>query len=513
MTRRLRWELMVLLVLLGALVGSKAAQYGSSYDFFDPLVDVHHEISRHYVEPLDAEKLEKMKLGAIGGMLSELNDPYTDYLSPKILASFDEQTRAVFSGVGAEIQKQPGGDFVMVVTPLEDSPALQAGLKAGDTILAIDGQSAQGLSVEEVQQKIKGPEGTRVRLKVRHADGQEAELEIVRRRIQIQTVKGFRRKQDQHWDYILDAKEGVAYIRLTQFSEPTTAGLKAAIESARQAGMKGLILDLRFNPGGLLDQAVEIADLFLPEGKIVSSKGRNRNEQVWSARSGNDAGDFPIAVLINESSASASEIVAGALKDNQRAVIIGTRSYGKGSVQEIHALPGGSGAIKVTTAWYYLPSGRNLHRKEGADVWGVDPNDGFYVPMTLEQIEKMNEMRLNSDVLRDRNGDKLGEPMTAQYIEQELSDPQLAAAYKALVGRLQTGKFQPVGQSNATLLAHLTEKAALERARTRLQQEMARLDERLKQVQEKISGIEAPPAQEAQAKEDTRQAAPAGVAP
>lgn len=510
MTRRVRFEIMVLLVLFGALVGSKAAQYGSSYDFFDPLVDIHHEISRHYVEPLDAEKIEQMKIGAIDGMIAELNDPYTDYLSPKVLESFDEQTRAVFTGVGAEIEKQ--GEFVVIVTPLEDSPALEAGVKAGDTILAIDGQSAEGLSVEEVQQKIKGPEGTRVKLKVRHADGQEAELEIERRRIQIQTVKGFRRDKDQHWEFMLDPEQGIAYVRLTQFSEPTTEALKAAIESAKAAGMKGLILDLRFNPGGLLEQAVDVADLFLHEGKIVSSKGRNRTEQVAVAKSGNEAGDFPIVVLINESSASASEIVAGALKDNDRAVIIGTRSFGKGSVQEVHALPGGSGAIKVTTAWYYLPSGRNLHKKEGADVWGVDPNDGFYVPMSLEQIEKMHQIRLNSDVLRDSNG-AAREAMTAEYLEKELSDPQLAAAYKALSGKLQTGEFKAVGQSNATLLAHLTEKAALERARERLQEDLSRVDERLKQVQDKISGIEAPPRVKAQAKEKTQEAAPAGVAP
>lgn len=507
MTRRLRLEVMVLLVLGGALLGSKAAQFGSHYEFFNPLVDIHHEIARHYVEQPDEEKLRR---GAIEGMLGELNDPYTDYLSSDVLRSFDEQTRAVFSGIGAEIEKQ--GDYVVVVSPLEGSPALEAGVKAGDAILAINGQPAEKLSVEEVQQKIKGPEGTKVRIKVRHATGQEAEFEITRRRIQIQTVKGFRRDKDQHWDYMLDPARGISYVRVSQFSEPTTTALKGAIELAKAAGMKGLILDLRFNPGGLLEQAVEIADLFLHEGRIVSSSGRNRSQQVWNANSGNGVGDFPMVVLVNESSASASEIVAGALKDNGRAIIVGTRSFGKGSVQEVRMLSGGGGAVKVTTAWYYLPSGRNLHKKEGADEWGVDPNDGFYVPMTLEQIEKMMKLRLDSDVVRDGNG-AAGGPMNAQHIETRLSDPQLAAAYTALVGRLETGQFKAVGQSNATLLAHLTEKAAIERHRERMQAELAKLDERLKQVEEKISGLETAPGEKAAAREKTRDAQPAGVTP
>lgn len=506
MKRRFKIEVMLLLFLSGALLGSKV----TSVEYFNPLVDVHYEISRYYVEQPDEQKLLE---GAIQGMIGELNDPYTDYLSPDVLNDFDKQTRATFIGIGAEIDEQ--NESIVIVTPLEDSPALKAGILAGDVILEIDGKTTEKLTSAEAVKRITGPEGTQVKLKVRHPTGEEAELTITRRRIVIQTVKGFRRDKSHHWDYMLDAPNGVAYIRVTQFSEPTTKALIAAVASAKAAGMKGLVLDLRFNPGGLLEQAVEVSDLFLTSGTIVSSSGRNRPEVKLTAKPEDDLGEFPMVVLVNESSASASEIVAGALKDNNdRAVIVGARTFGKGSVQEIHALSGGAGAMKVTTALYYLPSGRNLHRKEGSDTWGVDPNDGFYIPMTGEQIEAMIKARLSSDIVH--NGDQspgAAEPITAEYLETELADPQLAGAYRAILGKLQNGEYAAVGESNATLMAHMTEKAALERARDTLQERLDSVNKRLKEIDAKVAATDTTSSEKAKAEEKTEEAEPAGAPP
>lgn len=483
MNRRLRIEVMFLLLLVGALMGKQvdALARGDSYKFFDTLVDIHHELSRYYVEEPDQEA---MLQGAIGGMLSALKDPHTDYFSPDSLEEFDKQTRGTFFGIGAEIRAENGQ--ILIVTPQEDSPALEAGIQPGDLVLEINGESAANITSTQAVQRITGPEGTQVTLKVRHSDGREETLTITRRRIQIQTVKGFNRRPDKHWNFMLNRTAGVAYVRIEQFSEPTTQDLLAALDQCKAEGMKGLILDLRFNPGGLLEQSVHISDLFLPEGTIVSSSGRNSPKQVWSAKPGDDVGDFPIVVIVNEGSASASEIVAGALKDNKRAVVVGTRTFGKGSVQQMRGLPDNEGAIKVTTALYYLPLGGNLHRREGEADWGVDPTEGYYIPMGLDQVIKMNELRRSNDLINKFTDPNAPAP-TPEQIAAELSDPQLAGAYKALLTRLETGGFVPVGQSNAKLQAHLSEKANLEAARDRLTEQLKDLNQRLDSVNKTIA--------------------------
>lgn len=485
MQRRLKIEVMVLLVLVGALMGRtvSALARGDSYKFFNTLVDIHHELSRHYVEEPDQQAMLE---GAIGGMVSALKDPHTSYLSVESLHEFDKQTRGSFSGIGAEIREEEGK--IVIVSPQEDSPALQAGLQPGDVLLEIDGESAANISSAQAVQRITGPEGTKVALKVLHTDGKEQAMEITRGRIQIQTVKGFNRKADKHWNYMLNKAAGVAYIRMELFSEPTTRDLLAALGQAKADGMKGLILDLRFNPGGLMEQSVDVADLFLSGGLIVSSSGRNSPKQEWTATPDDDVGDFPIVVLVNEGSASASEIVAGALKDNGRAMVVGTRSFGKGSVQQMRGLPGGEGAVKVTTALYYLPSKRNLHRMEGQEVWGVDPSDGYYIPMGMEQVRAMDDKRRALDVVTNI-ADPSAAPLTPEQIQAELADPQLAGAYKTLLAKLETGHFVPVGQSNATLQAHLTEKTALEATRERLVEQLAGVEERLDAVERKIAEV------------------------
>ncbi|MBI1369279.1 MAG: PDZ domain-containing protein [Planctomycetes bacterium] len=479
---RIRFEFVILAVLLGIFLGripDTLALRGNAYDFFDTVVDVRSEIVRNYVEEPDQKK---MLTGAINGMVASLNDPYTDYFDPESLEAFDKQTRATFSGIGAEISSEDG--HLTIVSPLEDSPAFEAGVMAGDVILEIDGKSTEGLDSNEAVKRITGPEGTVVKLKLRHLSGEEVTFEITRRRIEIQTVKGFSRTKDHHWNFMLDPDNHIGYIRLTQFSDPSADALKAAIDQLKQEGLKGLILDLRFNPGGLLNQAVEISDMFLSSGTIVSTKGRNSPERIQTATKALDEGDFPVVVMVNEFSASAAEILSGALKDNNRAIILGTRSFGKGSVQQVMALEGGNGAIKVTMAYYYLPSGRNIHRREGADTWGVDPNDGYYVPMSFDEIRKMTELRRDSDVIKDGNGS--ADKVTPDWLRDKRSDKQLAAALETMVAKVTTGEFKKVGLANATLLAHVSEKANLEKRRDLLQENLDAVNKKLVEVQQKI---------------------------
>ncbi len=484
---RLKFELVMLAVLIGVFVGRIPETFAfknDPYAFFDTLVDLRTELVRHFVEEPD---VDKMRVSAIEGMIGALNDPYTTYFSPEDLEAFDKSTRGSFSGIGAEIDQQDS--HLVIVSPLEDSPAFKSGIQAGDVILEIDGESAEGLSTPEGVKKITGPEGTEVVLKVRHPNGEIATITITRQRIQIQTVKGFDRDKEHHWNWILDDQSGVAYIRMTQFSEPTAGALEQAIKQARDKGMKGLILDLRFNPGGLLDQAVRISDMFLSDGQIVSTKGRNSPERSEDASEKFDVGKFPLMVLVNEYSASASEILAGALKDNDRATVLGTRTFGKGSVQQVLALESGSGAVKITTAYYYLPSGRNIHRRDGADTWGVDPSDGFYVPMSFDQIKKMNDARRDADVVNAQNGNGRPERITPQWLRETRHDLQLAAALQAMLGFLESGKWAPVGEGNATLLAHVSERATLEKRRDTLTESIAQINKKIEELDEKLAGI------------------------
>ncbi|MDH3583422.1 MAG: S41 family peptidase [Phycisphaerae bacterium] len=484
---RLKVELIVLAVLVGVLLGRIPDTLGRSnnvYSFFDTLVDIRNELVKHYVDEPDEKQ---MLTGAIEGMIESFKDPYTDYFSPESLAQFDKNTRGTFSGIGAQIGLDPEGR-IMIVSPLEGSPAYKAGIMAGDVVLEIAGKSTEGLKINEAVKLITGEEGTEVKLKVRHPGGEEALIGIVRQKIKITTVKGFRRDAEHHWDFMIDRDAGIGYVRITQFSARTLRGLTDALEQAKKDGMKGLIMDLRFNPGGLLDQAISVSDLFLSKGRIVSTKGRNSPERVWEAKDRDDAGDFPMVVLVNEYSASASEIVSGALKDNDRAVVVGTRTFGKGSVQQVLALEDNAGAVKVTTALYYLPSGRSLHRKEGAKIWGVDPNEGYYVPMNHEQIREMNKIRAESDVIKDDGAPAAAPPKaTPKWLEEERADPQLAAALRTMLARLDGGKFTAVGRANATLQAHVTQRATLETSRDNLQKALDKVNTQLKELEQSIA--------------------------
>ena len=468
-------------VLVAGYIGQLAAAASGVFDQIDLLVDVRHEIVSQYVEEPPSQKMVE---SAVRGMVESLDDPYTVYLSPQELEPFDKAVRGTFSGIGAEVDIHQ--DRLRIISPLEDSPAWKAGLMAGDIVLEIDGQSTEGLKITECIQKLTGEEGTDVTVRVRHESGEEATYTITRARINIQTVRGFRRDAAGQWDFMLDDAQKVGYVRITQFTDSTAENVAAAVKKLVDQQAAAIILDVRFNPGGLLESAIEVSDLFLPEGKtIVSVKGRTVPEQVTKATAGGIAEDTPLIVIANDASASAAEIVTGALADNDRATFIGTRTFGKGSVQQVRMLDEARGAIKITNAYYYLPSGRNIHRKPDASVWGVDPKDGFYVPMDIEAVRKMLQARRAGEVLRaPGNGEPAADgnapaadadpAVTPQWIDEKLADPQLSAALRAALDRIQTGDWHAVGEGSAAELTKLAERQKLTLQRDLLRD---RLDE------------------------------------
>ena len=392
---KLAWLVSIgLIAVLALQIPGSLATRDDDYSFVRTLVDIHRQVANNYVDPVEEQELRE---GAINGMLSEL-DPFSVYVPPAKQEDFDRMLENSFKGVGIQLDQRPEGGPIEVVTPIDGSPAFKAGVQAGDVILKVNGESVEGMRLPEVVKKIAGRLGTEVRLTVRHPSGEEAELTMTREEIVIPTIKGFQRNSSNEWDYWASDDPKIGYLRITQFTSETYDSLKSAIEKLLAQGMQGLILDLRFNPGGRLDQAIDVVDLFLEKGVILKTKGRNRPEQGVEAKSQGTLPNFPLIVLINEHSASASEIVAGSLMDNKRALVIGMRSYGKGSVQELIPLDNKGGELKLTVAYYYLPSGRLVHRKKDATDWGVQPQ--ISVPMTPEQERASMQQRYEQELFK-----------------------------------------------------------------------------------------------------------------
>ena len=361
----------VSLLVLGAVLGASAVTFTTQTRFFSAEAakaaasdtyrnlnlfgDVFEKIRTDYVEKPDEAKLIE---AAINGMLSSL-DPHSSYMDAKSFADMQVQTRGEFGGLGIEVTQEDG--FIKVVTPIDDTPAARAGILSGDIITEIDGEQVQGLTLNQAVDKMRGAVNTTVKLKVvRGPNKDPQEISIVRAIIQIKSVR-YRAEGD------------VGYIRITQFNEQTFDGLKEGIEKLTAEipadKLKGFILDLRNNPGGLLDQAIAVSGTFIDRGEVVSTRGRNADEtQRYNARGGDLTKGKPLVVLVNGGSASASEIVAGALQDHKRGTVLGTRSFGKGSVQTIIPLGESRGALRLTTARYYTPSGRSIQAK------GIDPD-------------------------------------------------------------------------------------------------------------------------------------------
>jgi carboxyl-terminal processing protease len=346
-----------------------------TYKQLDLFGDIFERIRSDYVETVDDAKLIE---AAINGMLTSL-DPHSSYLNPKNYRDMQVTTRGTFGGLGIEVTMENG--LVKVVAPIDDTPAFEAGIQAGDFITAIDGEPVQGLTLSEAVEKMRGPVDTTIDLTLSRK-GEKKPLDVTLKRavIKVRSARG-------------RAEGDVAYIRISSFSEQTTAGLKKAVEKAKDEigdNFVGLVLDLRRNPGGLLDQAIQVSDAFLERGEIVSTRGKSAGDsQRFNARPGDIIDGKPLVVLIDGGSASASEIVAGALQDHRRAIILGTKSFGKGSVQTIIPL-GGRGALRLTTQRYYTPSGRSIQAK------GITP-DIIVNPAVIETEEEA-QVRSEADL-------------------------------------------------------------------------------------------------------------------
>jgi carboxyl-terminal processing protease len=368
------------------------------YELYKLLADTIDQVQRNYVKEVDRRELIE---AAIRGVLAKL-DPYSVYIGPDEVQRFRADIESEFGGIGIQIDVDEGQ--LKVLSPIYGTPACRAGLLAGDRILEIDGKSTDGLSIDDAVGMLKGDEGASVTLTVIHP-GKEAKEKITlkRERIHVDTVLGDRRKPDGQWELMLDPKLRIGYVRLTAFSRDTAGQLRRALKQLQAEKLRGLILDLRFNPGGLLTAAVDTSDLFVAEGRIVSTEGRNSPARVWNSQKEGTFEGFPMVVLVNRFSASASEIVAACLQDHKRAVIVGERTWGKGSVQNLIELEDGRSALKLTTASYRRPSGKNIHRFPDAkesDEWGVTPDAGYKLELSDDEMLALIQARRQRDILQ-----------------------------------------------------------------------------------------------------------------
>ncbi|GJE71945.1 S41 family peptidase [Methylorubrum podarium] len=422
----------VSLVLLGAALGigasalstqtqllsgtSAIAASAETYRQLSLFGDVFEKVRTDYVEKPEESKLIE---AAVNGMLTSL-DPHSSYMDAKAFRDMQTTTKGEFGGLGIEVTMEDG--LIKVVSPIDDTPASKAGLLANDIITQIDEDQVQGLTLNQAVDKMRGPVNSTVKLKITRKESKDPiDVSLTRDIIKIRPVRSKVESSD------------VGYVRLTQFNEQTYDGLKTAIDKLQSEigndKLKGYVIDLRNNPGGLLDQAVMVSDAFLDRGEIVSTRGRNPDEtQRFSAKAGDLAKGKPIVVLVNGGAASASEIVAGALQDHKRATIMGTRSFGKGSVQSIIPL-GGQGALRLTTARYYTPSGRSIQAK------GIEPDQEVLqeVPDDLKgKDETKGEAGLKGHLKQKDTEERGG---SSAYIPPDpAKDKQLIAAVDFLHG-------------------------------------------------------------------------------
>ena len=396
--------------------------------------DIMDIIQDSYVENANAQKIKEEKnkkttqkntgvtkkslmQGALKGMMESLDDPHSVYFTKEEMRSFQEDIKGKYVGVGMVIQKKVG-EALTVVSPIEDGPAYKVGIKPKDKVIEIDGESTYNLTSEEASKRLKGKANTVVKVKVyREVNKMTKVFELKRETIELKYVKS----------KMLDG--GIGYLRLTQFGDNVYPDMKKALEDLQAKGMKGLILDLRSNPGGELGQSIKIASMFIEKGKIVSTRQKKGEESVYT-REGKYFGNFPMVVLINGGSASASEIVSGALKDHKRATLIGEKTFGKGSVQTLLPLPDGDG-IKITIAKYYTPNGISI------DGTGIEPDTkiedkDYYLISdgTITNIDESQQKENKKEIIKEVKGEKAAKEVDTH------KDIQLEAGIKAIKGML-----------------------------------------------------------------------------
>lgn len=368
-------------------------------ELYGVFVDAVEQVEANYVRPVPRKELLE---SALKGMLLSL-DPHSTYFTQEQWTQFLKEIGESFTGIGVSIEIDPDTKRLRVLSPLPGSPAYTAGVLPGDIIIEIDGKPTEGMNRDQAIEALQGRPGTQVTLKIVHLrSSQPVDVTLTRQIIQPPSVVGDVRKADDKWDFLIDKDKKLGYVRITNFIQETPDEVKAAVEELQAQGAKGLVIDLRDNSGGLLSAAVAIADLFLKDGVIVTTKGRNQRDQVYEAEEEGTLADIPIVVLINQYSASASEILASALQDHKRAVVVGQRSYGKGSVQHSLPLDNGKSVLKLTVATYWRPSGKNIHRFAGAspsDEWGVSPDEGMEVKWTPEEYIAWAQARRKRDLI------------------------------------------------------------------------------------------------------------------
>ncbi|HEY9235878.1 MULTISPECIES: S41 family peptidase [Phenylobacterium] len=403
-----------------AMASAQAAPKANTYKMLELFGDVLDTVERQYVTEVDDKKLIE---AAIDGMLTSL-DPHSGYLNPDSFDDMRDQTRGEYGGLGIEVTSEEG--VVKVISPMDDTPAFKAGIKAGDYITAVNGESVLGLSVNDAVKQMRGKPGEAVTLTIAREKTDPFDVKVVR-----EVIKPKSATAKMEGDY--------GYLRVSGFNEKTTDEAEAALADlrAKNPKMKGLILDLRNNPGGLLDQAVGISDMFLEGGEIVSQRGRDpRDIERYNARPGDAASGLPMVVLINSGSASAAEIVAGALQDRKRAEVVGLTSFGKGSVQTVIPLRGGmDGALKLTTARYYTPSGRSIQKT------GIEPD--LEVAETRDQAQRIANRAfqfseasfrnaLNAEEGKARRGAHVPAESPPESFDEDKGDFQMARAKDVL---------------------------------------------------------------------------------
>lgn len=457
-----RWNLAWLLGITAAAVIGISITYSAptppvqnKHKNLKLMVDVLEEVQKRYVRELDQDKQRELVENMINGGLEKL-DPHSAFIGADEYKQFRQASRGKFGGVGIRLGTDPRSGQFIVESPLAGTPAYEAGIAPGDVIVKVDGKSIDTWNLKKVVESIQGDPGTDVTLTVLHEGAKKpADLKMTRAEIKIESVMGDTRDKInlKDWDFWVDPDGKIAYIRVNAFTETTVEELTRIVDGLQKAGMKGLIVDLRNNPGGLLRAAVEVSSMFLPDGKdVVTTKGRGGNvEEVFKSKiKGNmkPGTYYPMAILLNRYSASASEIVAAALQDHARAVIIGERSYGKGSVQNLIEMEEGLTALKLTTASYWRPSGRNIHRFPDAkeeDEWGVKPDKGYDVKLTDEERIEYFKWRRDRDVLRRPGQEPKAPPEGEKKDKKEFRDKVMDKALEYI--RAELAKKDQQGQA------------------------------------------------------------------
>ncbi|MGL6097960.1 MAG: S41 family peptidase [Fimbriiglobus sp.] len=457
-----RWNLAWLLgvpavVLLGLAVSASAPPPSKDYQLVRTVVDVLSEVDRHYYRELtDAEK-QKLVEDMVNGGLERL-DPHSQYFNEDELKMFESTSDGEFGGIGVILASDPKTSFLKVESPMPGTPAYEAGVQAGELILKVGDKSTENMKVDEARLLIKGPPGTPITLTIlSEATRQTREVTLNRALIELHPVMGFARRADDpaKWEFLADPANKIALIRLIGFNEKSDKELKIAVEDAEKAGAKALVLDMRDNPGGLLNQAVSIADLFLDDGTIVTTRDRDGATRGWTAKPGETifgpADKRPMAVLVNRNSASAAEIVASALQDNKRAVVVGERSYGKGSVQKVYPLSVAgrpTGAVKLTTEVWLTPKAKNIHRwpdSKDTDEWGVVPDAGFDVKLTDDDRRAYLLHMRSLEVVKGKPGagpaapPPVPNPAAPAAVQTPYKDPVVERALEYLRTKLRDG--------------------------------------------------------------------------